>query len=151
MTDDKPHSEEGARRRRTRWTRLTPTTFVVVEDNVDSAETLRSVLEMAGHSVDVAFTGDTGLELVRERQPEVVLCDLGLPGLSGFEVAEALRDDGSHNGMLVIAVTGYGQPEDRRRSREAGFHEHLTKPVDLMTIETTVRRLRGQSDQPAED
>ena len=146
MSDQKPQLNGGARWTQSRWPRLAPTSFVVVEDNVDSAETLRSVLEMAGHRVEVAFTGDGGLELVRNQRPEVVLCDLGLPGMSGFEVAEALRDEDHFDQTLLIAVTGYGQPEDRRRSHEAGFDEHLTKPVDLRTIESTVRRLRGLPD-----
>jgi len=146
MSNDKPQVDGGPRRTGSRWPRLASTSFVVIEDNIDSAETLRSVLEMAGHGVEVAYTGNEGLDLVRSQRPEVVLCDLGLPGLSGFEVAEALRADRSFDPTLIIAVTGYGQPEDRRRSQQAGFDEHLTKPVDLRTIESTVRRLRGLAD-----
>lgn len=146
MSDPKAQVSGGATWTQAQRARLPPTSFVVVEDNVDSAETLRSVLEMAGHSVEVAFSGDVGLDLVRAQQPEVVLCDLGLPGLSGWEIAEALRHETSFDATLLIAVTGYGQPEDRRRSHEAGFDEHLTKPVDLRTIEATVRRLRGLPD-----
>ncbi|HEX9670134.1 MAG TPA: MEDS domain-containing protein [Thermoanaerobaculia bacterium] len=103
---------------------------LVVEDNPDAAATLRDFLVLSGHEVALAHTGSAGVEAARRFHPEVVLCDLGLPGMDGFAVAQELRRDPTTRGARLIAVTGYGRDEDRRRSREAGFDLHLTKPVD---------------------
>jgi signal transduction histidine kinase/ActR/RegA family two-component response regulator len=104
--------------------------ILVVEDNPDAAATLRDFLELSGHEVELAASGTDGVQAAREFHPEVVLCDLGLPGMTGYEVATALRKDPSTRSARLIAVTGYGREEDRRRSKEAGFDLHLTKPVD---------------------
>ncbi len=103
---------------------------LVVEDNLDAAETMRDLLELSGFEVEIAGTGDAGVATARRFHPEVVLCDLGLPGMNGFEVAEALRHDPATAAARLIALTGYGDDEDRRRSHAAGFDLHLTKPVD---------------------
>jgi PAS domain S-box-containing protein len=103
---------------------------LIIEDNHDTAETLRTLLELAGHEVAVAYAGPAGVETARQVQPEVVLSDLGLPGMDGFAVARALRHDPATAGARLIAVTGYGQEEDQRRARDAGFDQHLVKPVD---------------------
>jgi PAS domain S-box-containing protein len=108
--------------------------ILVVEDNRDSAETLRMLLEMFGHEVSVAFSGPDGVKEAKRLHPEVVLCDIGLPGLDGYGVAGELRRDPETAGARVIAVTGYGAEEDRRRSQEAGFDMHLTKPLDPETL-----------------
>jgi CheY-like chemotaxis protein len=107
----------------------------VVEDNRDAAESLRELLVQAGHEVRVAYSGPEGLALAREYGPEVVLCDLGLPGLDGYQVAEELRRSPATATARLIAITGYGRPEDRRRAAEAGFDEHLTKPLDVAELE----------------
>ncbi len=104
--------------------------ILVVEDNPDAAETLRDFLELSGHEVALASTGTAGVQTARQFHPEVVLCDLGLPGMNGFEVAAALRRDPATASARLIAITGYGGDEDRRRSARAGFDLHLTKPVD---------------------
>jgi PAS domain S-box-containing protein len=104
--------------------------ILVVEDNRDAAETLRVWLGILGHEVEVAHTGPEGVEAARRRPPEVVLCDIGLPGLDGYGVARAIRQDATTAGARLIAITGYGSDEDRRRSQDAGFDLHLTKPVD---------------------
>jgi signal transduction histidine kinase/ActR/RegA family two-component response regulator len=104
--------------------------ILVVEDNADAAATLRDFLELSGHEVETAASGTDGVQAARAFHPEVVLCDLGLPGMTGYEVATALRKDPSTSSARLIAVTGYGRDEDRRRSKEAGFDLHLTKPVD---------------------
>ena len=104
--------------------------ILVVEDNADAAATMRDFLELSGHEVELAASGLDGVEAARHFHPEVVLCDLGLPGMNGFEVAAELRRDPSTRSARLIAVTGYGRDEDRRRSKEAGFDLHLTKPVD---------------------
>ncbi|MFL6232300.1 MAG: MEDS domain-containing protein [Thermoanaerobaculia bacterium] len=104
--------------------------ILVIEDNPDAAATLRDFLELSGHEVELAASGTDGVQAARQLHPEVVLCDLGLPGMTGYEVATALRKDPETRSAKLIAVTGYGRDEDRRRSKEAGFDLHLTKPVD---------------------
>ncbi len=104
--------------------------ILVVEDNPDAAATMRDFLELSGHEVELASSGTDGVQAARDFHPEVVLCDLGLPGMDGYQVAAALRRDPNTASAKLIAVTGYGRDEDRRRSREAGFDLHLTKPVD---------------------
>ena len=108
--------------------------ILVVEDNPDAAATMRDFLELSGHEVELAASGTDGVQAAREFHPEVVLCDLGLPGMSGFEVAAELRRDPATRSAKLIAVTGYGRDEDRRKSKEAGFDLHLTKPVDPIQL-----------------
>ena len=115
--------------------------MIVVEDNPDAAETLSDLLELAGHEVTIAEDGRRALELLRSRGADIVLCDLGLPGMSGFEFAQAVRRDPAIADVPLVAVTGYGQPEDRRRSANAGFDEHLTKPVDIGAVHAVIARL----------
>ncbi|MHC5541126.1 hybrid sensor histidine kinase/response regulator, partial [Singulisphaera rosea] len=104
--------------------------ILVVDDNTDGAAMLARILRSWGHDVTVAHDGPTAIASAREELPEVVLLDIGLPGMDGYEVAKQFRGPlGLENGLLV-ALTGYGQGEDRRRSREAGFDQHLVKPVD---------------------
>jgi CheY-like chemotaxis protein len=104
--------------------------ILVVEDNRDSADSLRLFLEFCGHEVAVAYSGHDGLQAAEQYQPDVVLCDIGLPGLDGYGVARKLRDNPTTAKARLIAVTAYDQDEDRRRSHEAGFEQHLVKPVD---------------------
>jgi signal transduction histidine kinase/CheY-like chemotaxis protein len=116
--------------------------ILVVEDNPDAAAMMRDFLELAGHEVELASTGTDGVEAARQFHPEVVLCDLGLPGMNGFEVAAQLRRDPATAEVKLIAVTGYGREEDRRRSKEAGFDLHLTKPVDPVQLRKVLQRPR---------
>jgi CheY-like chemotaxis protein len=113
----------------------------MVEDNRDGAETLQTLLRLAGHDVALAVTGPDGVELARRFRPDVVLCDIGLPGMDGFAVGRALRQDPATARSRLIVLSGYGQEEDRRKSREAGFDLHLTKPVDPLDL---LRLLRAQ-------
>jgi signal transduction histidine kinase/CheY-like chemotaxis protein len=106
-----------------------PRDVLVIEDNLDFREGLCSLLRSWGHRVEEASGGAEGLEIARRRRPEVVLIDLGLPGIDGYEVARALRAGPGGTGLLLVAVTGYGRGTDRRRAQEAGFDAHLTKPV----------------------
>ena len=108
--------------------------ILVVEDNPDAAATMRDFLELSGHEVELAASGKDGVRAARQFHPEVVLCDIGLPGMSGFEVAAELRRDPATRSAKLIAVTGYGRDEDRRKSKEAGFDMHLTKPVDPVQL-----------------
>jgi PAS domain S-box-containing protein len=123
--------------------------LLVIEDNIDAADTLREALELGNHEVMVAHSGPEGLAKAREFRPEVVLCDIGLPGMDGYEVARVLRNEEQFKDTLLVALSGYVLAEDRRRSAEAGFDRHLAKPPDLEQIEQVlaeapVSRLRGE-------
>jgi PAS domain S-box-containing protein len=106
---------------------------LVVDDNADSAESLAMILSLRGHEARTALDGQEALAVAREFRPEVVMLDIGLPGMDGYEVARRLRAD--YDGILLVALTGYGQDEDRRRSKEAGFDHHLVKPVDFEVLQ----------------
>jgi CheY-like chemotaxis protein len=102
---------------------------LVVDDNTDTARGLARLLRLLGHDVRLAHSGPEGLEAARDFRPGAVLLDIGLPGMDGYEVARRLRQ-GECPEVLIIAITGYGQDEDRQRSRAAGIDHHLVKPVD---------------------
>jgi CheY-like chemotaxis protein len=107
-----------------------PLRILVVEDHRDTADSLRLLLELYGYEVAVAYSGEDGVKAAEQYRPDVVLCDIGLPGLDGYRVARRLRDNPTTARARLIAVTAYGQDEDRRRSHEAGFQHHLVKPMD---------------------
>jgi len=94
------------------------------------AGTLKDVLELQGHDVEIASTGPEGIEKARELKPDVVLCDIGLPAIDGLEVGRTLRADPSLARTRLVAVSGYALPEDVERARHAGFDRHMAKPVD---------------------
>jgi signal transduction histidine kinase len=108
---------------------------LVVEDNRDAADSLCMLLRLCGYEVAAAYTGPDGVRAAQQRCPEVVICDIGLPGMDGYRVAKTLRGNPTTASARLVALTGYGQEEDRRRAREAGFDEHLTKPADPMTLQ----------------
>jgi two-component system CheB/CheR fusion protein len=108
-----------------------PRRVLLVEDNVDAAETLREVLELEGHVVEVAYSGPAGIDKARHFRPEVVLCDIGLPGMDGYDVARRLRAEPALGDVVLVALTGYAGPDDVARSLEAGFDHHLAKPPSL--------------------
>ena len=123
--------------------------ILIVEDNDDAREALRMLLELDGHVVEAAAEGVQALEIVRDKDPDVALVDIGLPGIDGFEVARRTRAADARR-PLLIALTGYGQPEDRRRATEAGFDSMLVKPIDptalsdlLANLEIPARGFRG--------
>jgi CheY-like chemotaxis protein len=121
---------------------------LVIEDKPDAAESMRLLLEAFGHRVAVAHTGRAGLAVAAQFHPEVVLCDIGLPkGMDGYAVARALRQDSATAGTYLIALTGYGQEEDQRRSRDAGFDLHLTKPVDPRALERVLAAPSGRDGE----
>ncbi|CAG1012489.1 two-component system, OmpR family, sensor histidine kinase VicK [Burkholderiaceae bacterium] len=103
---------------------------LVVDDNVDAADSIVLILQAAGCDVKCAYDGPSALLQAKAYQPDVVVLDIGLPGMSGYEVARQLREQAEFAKTPLVAVTGYGQADDRRRSREAGFDYHMTKPVD---------------------
>jgi len=126
-----PPPEEPAPSRETREPGGRPARVLLVEDNLDAAEALGELLRMWGHPVELAHDGGAALQAAREVRPEVVLLDIGLPGMDGYEVARRLRATAGMEAVRLIALTGYGQEADRRLSRLAGFDHHLVKPVDL--------------------
>jgi PAS domain S-box-containing protein len=108
---------------------------LVVDDNVDAADSLAMLLRAAGHDVRTAYTGPTALDLVNDYDPNVVLLDIGLPELDGFQVAKRIRKQPTHKNIMLVALTGYGQETDRQRSQEAGFDHHLVKPADFGKVQ----------------
>jgi CheY-like chemotaxis protein len=115
---------------------------LVVDDNHDSASTMGALLKLLGHEIVLAFDGHSALESAVREKPDVILMDIGLPGMSGYEVCRELRAS-EHSFESIIAMTGYGRDEDRRQSREAGFDKHLVKPVSLNDIQGVMRELAG--------
>jgi CheY-like chemotaxis protein len=103
---------------------------LIADDNRDAADSLSLLLELSGHEVRVAHLGQTALSLAQTFRPDVALLDIGMPDLSGYEVARALRKEPWAMDLQLIALTGWGQEDDRRRALEAGFDQHLTKPVN---------------------
>ncbi|MEA3208282.1 MAG: hypothetical protein QOE70_1339 [Chthoniobacter sp.] len=112
---------------------------LIVDDNADTAQALARLLARIGHQIVLAHDGAQALERAREQAPQAILLDIGLPGMDGFEVAQRLRGEPSCSGALIIAVTGYGQDEDRQRALDAGFDHHLVKPVDLDELKRLLR------------
>jgi PAS domain S-box-containing protein len=117
----------------------TPRRVLVVDDNQDAAHALRLLLETDGHDVMVAADGAAGLALAREHRPDVVLLDIGLPTLNGYEIATRIRADPSLEGTVLVAVTGYGQMHDRARASASGFDHHLVKPVEFRALQELLR------------
>ena len=112
---------------------------LVVDDNVDGAESLAMLLQLFGHETRTVHTGPDALTAVRDFLPDVVFLDIGLPGMNGYEVAKRLRQDAGLVTPMLVALTGWGSEDDRRRAREAGFDGHLTKPVDPATVREILR------------
>jgi two-component system CheB/CheR fusion protein len=115
---------------------------LLVDDNVDAADSLALVLRASGHAVWVAYAPDFALALALEARPDVVVLDIGLPGTDGYTVARTLRAQRMTAGCTLVALTGYGQPEDVARAREAGFDHHLVKPVDPAAVLAIVGAVR---------
>jgi DNA-binding response OmpR family regulator len=120
--------------------------ILIADDNLDAAESLALVLDQANHLTQVAHDGVSALALAETFRPQIALLDIGLPGMTGHELARQLRARPWGASMRLIAVTGWGQESDRLKSTEAGFDEHLTKPVDpdqlLLSIATYVAESR---------
>jgi CheY-like chemotaxis protein len=119
---------------------------LVIDDNVDTAQTLAMLLKTSGHDVRTAYTGPTALEAALDYRPNVVLLDIGLPGLDGYEVAKRIRQQPVLHDIVLVALTGYGQETERQRSQEAGFDHHLVKPAEFSKVQ---RILATVSELPA--
>src|SRR5262245_10834937 len=130
---------------------LTPTKqgfrILVVDDNHDSALSLAMMLSIMGHETRTAHDGESAVETAESFLPEVVLLDIGLPKLNGYEVAQRIREQAWGTSMFLIAVTGWGQDEDRQRSSEVGLNVHMVKPVEPAALERLLADLRR--DQPS--
>jgi CheY-like chemotaxis protein len=112
-----------------------PRRIVVADDNEDSAQSFAMLLSFSGHEVHVAHDGTAALDALREYRPDVAFLDIGMPGLTGYEVAQAVRLEPWGREVTLIAVTGWGQPEDTRRAQDAGFDRHLVKPIDPAEVD----------------
>ena len=117
--------------------------ILVVDDNEDATETMALLLRLSGHEVEVASDGESALEAAEKLHPEIVLLDVGLPGMHGYEVAERLRNLPKTRNAIIVALTGYGQEQDRQRAKEAGFDYHFVKPVEFNKLESLLNSLSG--------
>ena len=125
--------------------RPTPLRVLVVDDNADAAESIGILLGTMGHEVRVAHDGANALDLAPGYRPDVVILDIGMPGMDGYEVARRLRQRPEVGGAFLVAVTGFGQEEDRRRAMEAGFDRHLTKPTDVQELKGILSLRQGSA------
>jgi CheY-like chemotaxis protein len=112
---------------------------LVVDDSFDAAETLGELLRDLGHDVGTAHTGPAAIEYARLHKPEIVLLDIGMPEMDGYEVAKRLREEVGLHDAILVALTGYGENRHRRLAREAGFDRHITKPVDVAQLEEVLK------------
>ncbi|MDM7916252.1 MAG: ATP-binding protein, partial [Candidatus Eisenbacteria bacterium] len=119
---------------------------LIIEDIADAATSLRLLLELCGHVVEVAGDGPGGIERAREFRPEVLLCDIGLPGMDGYEVARAFRADEALRDVFLVALSGYALPEDVQKAADAGFDQHMVKPPSLEKLQTLLSDPRGRPD-----
>jgi CheY-like chemotaxis protein len=113
--------------------------IVVADDSTDGADSLGFLLKAAGHEVFVAYDGHTAITLAEKHKPDVMLLDIGMPEVSGYDVARAIRREAWGRSIRLIALTGWGQAEHRRRSHEVGFDDHLVKPVELDVLESLLQ------------
>lgn len=120
--------------------------ILVVEDNRDGRESLRDLLAIWGHEVTVAESGPEGVEKAFSARPDVALVDIGLPGFSGNEVARRIRSHPGGDAIYLLAMSGFGQPEDRRRALQAGFDSYLVKPVDPAVLFRFLNVLRSRGE-----
>jgi CheY-like chemotaxis protein len=119
-----------------------PLRVLVVDDNEDSALSLAMLLEMHGYAVTTAFRGSEALQKAAEESPDVALLDIGLPDMSGYELARRIRSSPRAVSLTLVALTGWGQDEDRRAAEGAGFDHHFTKPVDPDALEQLLQQLK---------
>jgi CheY-like chemotaxis protein len=130
-----PPQELPPRNDRPRATALSGCRILVVEDNKDSADSLKMLLRLKGNDIRTAYDGLEAGEVAETFRPDLVLLDIGLPKLNGYEVARRIRQQPWGRDVVLVALTGWGQDEDRRRSQEAGFNLHIVKPLELAALE----------------
>lgn len=117
-----------------------PCTILVADDNVDTLESLAMLLSLEGHTVHTASNGEQTLERAQEHHPDVVLLDIGMPGMDGFEVARRIRAEPWGQRIMLVALTGWSPDSHGTRSKDAGFDSHLVKPVDLQQLTAVITR-----------
>ncbi len=117
---------------------------LIVDDNEDAANSLALILKLSGHETVSVYSAVDALQRAAAFRPDVVLLDIGLPGMDGYEVAQKMRALPGLRDIRIIAVTGYGRSDDRMRARDAGFDDHLTKPVEYAVLERTLTSLRAR-------
>jgi len=122
---------------------------LVVDDHVDGAEMLAAMLGLSGHETKTAHNGPDALAVVRAFRPEIVFLDIGLPGMSGYDVARQIRRDSALVRSVLVALTGWGSEDDKRRTKEAGFDFHLTKPIESAALDDVLRRYMVLRSEPA--
>jgi CheY-like chemotaxis protein len=126
-----------------------PRRILIVDDNEDSAESLAMLLEISDHDTRSAYDGEQALRIAEEFRPHVVLLDIGLPKLNGYEVCRRIRQEPWGKDILMVALTGWGQNDDRRKSREAGFDAHLVKPVGHESLMEVLSLRKLEEGPPA--
>jgi len=119
-----------------------PRRVLIVDDNEDAANSLAMILKLSGHETTSVYTAEDALERASTFKPDVVLLDIGLPGMDGYEVAQKMRELPGLRGIRLVALTGYGRSDDRLRAREAGFDDHLTKPVEFAVLDRALAAVR---------
>lgn len=133
-------------REREAFPSMAPQRILVVDDSIDAAESLMSLLRVWGHDVQMVHDGPAALEVAAAFVPTIVFLDIGMPGMDGYEVARRLRRVPALERAWLIAVTGFGSEQDRRRAQEAGFGRHLTKPVDPADLRTVIASVPDMTD-----
>jgi CheY-like chemotaxis protein/two-component sensor histidine kinase len=121
---------------------------LVIDDNRDSADSATDVLRLLGNQVESAYDGERGVAAARRLKPHMILVDLAMPGMDGFEVRQQLGEDGDAAGAFLVAMTGFGNEEDKKRTRAAGFDAHLTKPVELEALVSLLSEARTRAGLP---
>jgi PAS domain S-box-containing protein len=122
---------------------------LVIDDNRDSADSATDVLRLLGNQVECAYDGESGVSVARRMRPHIILLDLAMPGMDGFEARRRLRDEEGEGSPFLVAMTGFGNEEDKRRTRAAGFDAHLTKPVELGALVALLNEARARAGKPA--
>jgi CheY-like chemotaxis protein len=123
--------------------KMQPLRILVADDHADSADCLARLLQIDGHELRVAYDGPAALAVAASFQPRVILLDIGIPGLTGYEVARCLRERPETKNATLVAITGWAQAEDQRRSKEAGFDYHLLKPLDPESLRRLLKSIRS--------
>jgi len=123
---------------------------LVVDDNVDAAQSLAMLLELMGYEAKAVYSGRAALEIAVAYDPVAIILDIGMPGMNGYEVARQLRESADSENVVLIALSGFAQDDDRSRAMRTGFDAHLVKPVELETLEALLERL-AKRDRPAGD
>ena len=113
--------------------------ILVIEDNTDGADTLRELLQFDGHEVEVAYSGPAGVEKARRFRPDIVLCDIGLPGMDGYQVATAIRADPEVGAVSLVALSGYACEEDVAKAKATGFNAHIAKPPSMESLQRVLQ------------